>query len=59
MMKFHLWFLVDSVFTQAVFFANGVEFYRAPSRGLTLVTVRSDGTRKDSATFDTMYLGKV
>eukprot|EP00434_Breviolum_minutum_P030827 symbB.v1.2.027259.t1/scaffold2785.1/size70456/2 len=39
---------------EAVFFANGVEFYRAPSRGLTLVTVRSDGTRKDSATFDTM-----
>jgi hypothetical protein len=37
-----------------VFFANGVEFYRAPGRGLTLVLLRSDGTRKESATFDTM-----
>ena len=51
----NLWFLI--LCPKAVFFANGVEFYRAPSRGLTLVTVRSDGTRKDSATFDTMYLG--
>eukprot|EP00913_Durusdinium_trenchii_P018386 g17271.t1 len=39
---------------EAVFFANGVEFYHAPARGLTLVLVRPDGTRKDSQTFDTM-----
>lgn len=39
---------------EAVFYANGVEFYRAPSRGLTVLTLRQDGTRKDSATFDTM-----
>lgn len=43
---------------QAVFFANGVEFFRAPSRGLTLVIVRADGTRKESATFDTMKPGR-
>ena len=42
---------------EVVFYANGVEFYRAPSRGLTVLTVRADGTRKDSATFDTMKDG--
>ncbi|CAJ1392982.1 unnamed protein product [Effrenium voratum] len=42
---------------EVVFFANGVEFYHGPSRGLTVVLVRPDGTRKDSATFDTMKDG--
>lgn len=43
--------------TKRFFFANGVNFYSAPGRGMTVVTVRPDGTRKDSETFDTMRAG--
>lgn len=50
--------LNTDLLVEAVFFANGVEFYHAPARGLTLVLVRPDGTRKDSQTFDTMRLGE-
>ncbi|CAE7357876.1 Fam3b [Symbiodinium necroappetens] len=43
--------------SEAVFLANGVDFHSGPSRGLTVVTVRPNGTLTDSATFDTMKSG--
>ncbi|CAJ1440497.1 unnamed protein product, partial [Effrenium voratum] len=39
---------------EATFVANGREIFRAPQRGLTLVTLRPDATRLDAETFDTM-----
>ncbi|CAE7577100.1 Pomgnt1 [Symbiodinium necroappetens] len=42
---------------EVVFFAAGKNFYVGSHRGLAVVTVRPDGSRKDAATFDTMASG--
>ncbi|CAE7506922.1 Fam3b [Symbiodinium necroappetens] len=42
---------------EAVFVADGMNFYSGQGRGLTVVTVRPDGTLVDSAAFDTMTSG--